>query len=99
MGGADKKLDMRKLLRLLPKATKGIIVLPGTGTDRIKKDLQKIKGVQFVSFLKEAVTKVRSIATKGDIVLFSPAFASFGLFKNEYDRGDQFNALVKRLRQ
>ena len=37
------------------------------------------------------------IAKKGDVLLFSPALASFGLFKNEFDRGEQFNAIIKNL--
>ena len=34
-------------------------------------------------------------AQSGDVVLLSPGFASFGMFKNEYDRGDQFEALAR----
>jgi UDP-N-acetylmuramoylalanine--D-glutamate ligase len=37
------------------------------------------------------------VAKRGDTVLLSPGFASFGLFKNEYDRGDQFVKLVKKM--
>ena len=48
--------------------------------------------------LKECVAEAAKIAKKGDIVLFSPAFASFGKwFKNEYDRGAQFVKLVRAL--
>jgi UDP-N-acetylmuramoylalanine--D-glutamate ligase len=36
-------------------------------------------------------------AVSGDVILFSPGFASFGIFKNEYDRNDQFMAAVKAL--
>lgn len=47
--------------------------------------------------LKKALSQAIQCAQKGDIVLFSPAFASFGMFKNEYDRGEQFNRLIRRL--
>ncbi|KKW29381.1 MAG: UDP-N-acetylmuramoylalanine-D-glutamate ligase [Candidatus Kaiserbacteria bacterium GW2011_GWC2_52_8b] len=47
--------------------------------------------------LKECVDEAMKIAEKGDIVLFSPAFASFGRwFKNEYDRGEQFVKIVSK---
>ena len=36
-------------------------------------------------------------AAAGDVILFSPAFASFGMFKNEYDRNDQFLRIVREL--
>jgi UDP-N-acetylmuramoylalanine--D-glutamate ligase len=48
--------------------------------------------------LKHCIEQAVSITTRGDIVLFSPAFASFGMFKNEYDRGGQFNKIVKSLK-
>jgi UDP-N-acetylmuramoylalanine--D-glutamate ligase len=51
-----------------------------------------------VRTLKEAVQKAVSLAEKEDSVLFSPGFASFGLFKNEFDRGEQFIQLVKALK-
>ena len=44
-----------------------------------------------------AVKEALDHAVPGDTVLFSPAFASFGMFKNEYDRGDQFNEIVKQI--
>jgi len=47
--------------------------------------------------MKEAVAKAMEAAKAGSIVLLSPAFASFGLFKNEYDRNDQFMTAVKNL--
>lgn len=37
------------------------------------------------------------LAKKGEIVILSPTFASFGMFKNEYDRGEQFNKIVESL--
>jgi UDP-N-acetylmuramoylalanine--D-glutamate ligase len=40
------------------------------------------------------VELLKELAVQGDIVLFSPGFASFGMFLNEYDRGDKFVASV-----
>ncbi len=93
-GGADKKLDMTKLIDILPGYAEHIILLPGTGTDTIKTQIKHVH-VEEVSSLQEAVKKALSLCDSGDVLLFSPAFASFGLFKNEYDRGDQFNEIVK----
>ena len=42
-------------------------------------------------------TLALGLASRGDTILFSPAFASFGMFENEYDRGDQFIKIVKKL--
>ena len=71
-----------------------MILLPGTGTTRITPFIQDYS---IYNDMKSAVSEALQSAVEGDIILFSPAFASFGMFKNEYDRGDQFNALVAKL--
>jgi UDP-N-acetylmuramoylalanine--D-glutamate ligase len=93
-GGADKGLDMNKLLLEIPKRTKRTILLAGTGTSRV---LEFLPGASVFDGLEPAVHEALAAAQPGDSILFSPAFASFGMFKNEYDRGDQFNAIVKAL--
>jgi UDP-N-acetylmuramoylalanine--D-glutamate ligase len=47
--------------------------------------------------INAAVASAHESAESGDAVLFTPAFASFGMFQNEYDRGDKYNAAVKSL--
>lgn len=94
MGGADKALDMNTLLYEIPNYTKRVILLTGTGTSRV---LEFLPGASVFDDLKKAVQEAVAAAEAGDTILFSPAFASFGMFKNEYDRGDQFNVLVQAL--
>jgi UDP-N-acetylmuramoylalanine--D-glutamate ligase len=94
MGGNDKGLDMNKLLHEIPKHTKRVIMLAGTGTARV---LEFLPGASVFDSLDAAVREAVAAATPGDAVLFSPAFSSFGMFKNEYDRGDRFTALVRAL--
>jgi UDP-N-acetylmuramoylalanine--D-glutamate ligase len=95
MGGADKGLDMSGLLDELPLHSKNIILLPGTGTDRIMPEIKRLAvPVIAVASMSEAVAKARALAKTGDKILLSPGFTSFGLFANEFDRGDQFNAAV-----
>lgn len=98
MGGSDKKIDMTELLNTLPKYCKTIVLLPGSGTDTVK---EKIKAENpntiEVGDLSDAVTKALDVAEAGDSVILSPGFASFGLFKNEFDRGEQFDALIEKL--
>ncbi|MFN3301690.1 MAG: UDP-N-acetylmuramoyl-L-alanine--D-glutamate ligase [Patescibacteria group bacterium] len=98
-GGADKKLDFKKMAREISKKCKWVILLPGTATKKIKKELLKIgyDSLFEVKTMKEAVNKANKIATRGDIVLLSPGCASFGIFQNAYDRGAQFVKQVKLL--
>ncbi|MEY3784016.1 MAG: hypothetical protein RLZZ230_338 [Candidatus Parcubacteria bacterium] len=89
-GGAYKGIDPAPLLSEIPKYCKRVILLTGTATDLIKDQLE----VTVVQNMEEAVTAGLSDGKPGDILLFSPGFASFGLFKNEYERNDAFVACV-----
>lgn len=91
MGGADKYLDVGALLYEIAQTCKRVILLAGTGTDRVAPLMQDYSIFDSLdAAVKEAITSVQS----GDTILFSPAFASFGLFKNEYDRNDQFMHII-----
>jgi UDP-N-acetylmuramoylalanine--D-glutamate ligase len=48
--------------------------------------------------MSEAVHSAKESSVKGDIILLSPAAASFGLFQNEFDRGEKFKKAVKGLK-
>lgn len=94
-GGADKNIDVAALAKAIESHCKAVFFLPGSGTDTIVPMLQKgTTPVSVLADLKEAFGVAKAHAVSGDILLFSPAFASFGLFVNEYDRNDQFVALV-----
>lgn len=95
MGGADKGLDMSALVTEISKRTKKVVYLAGTGTGRLQSP--DSGAMIYHDTLQAALEKAVAAAEPGDSILFSPAFASFGMFKNEYDRGDQFNALVEAL--
>ena len=92
-GGADKGLETEVLVAEIKKCKK-VLLLAGTGTDKVKNDLRNTTMYRSVSGAMQDAVKT---ASAGDIILFSPAFASFGMFKNEYDRGGQFMKAVEAL--
>ncbi len=98
-GGADKGLSFSEYAQELTKL-KAVVFLPGEGTDNILKAIKE-QGVDLepisAQTMQDAVKLAYSRAESGDIVLLSPACSSFGLFKNEFDRGDQFNQAVSSL--
>ena len=94
MGGSDKGLDMGELVRQAPRYAKKILLLGGSGTERVKADLP---GAAVYTTLEAAVADAFAAAAPGDVLLLSPGFASFGMFANEYDRGEQFMHLVSAL--
>jgi UDP-N-acetylmuramoylalanine--D-glutamate ligase len=61
------------------------------------KDIAGDKVVGTATSMAEAINLANSVAESGDSVLLSPGFASFDLFKNEFDRGRQFNEVIKNL--
>ena len=89
MGGMDKGLKVDKLVKIFRAKTKRVFLTPGSGSDKIE--------MEQVPNLKEAVQKAFKEAKHGDIILFSPGFASFNMFNNEYDRGEKFMKIVKKL--
>ncbi len=103
-GGSDKNIETKSLVNAINKYTKAVVLLPGSGTDKLVSSMQKVvssKGnTELINAkdLKDAVGKAVKSAVKGDTILFSPAFASFGMFTNEYDRNDQFVKIIKGLK-
>lgn len=94
MGGADKELSLDGLIQEVHARCKDVILLAGSGTERIR---EHFPHAPVCASLDQAVHEMRQRAATGDIILFSPAFASFGMFANEYERNDQFLALVRPL--
>jgi UDP-N-acetylmuramoylalanine--D-glutamate ligase len=95
VGGVDKGNDYSPLMPAVSTKVKAIICL---GTDN--KKLLEVFGpmingrIHDTKTIEQAISTARSLATSGDTVLLSPACASFDLFKNYEDRGDQFRELI-----
>jgi UDP-N-acetylmuramoylalanine--D-glutamate ligase len=99
-GGAYKEVDPLPLVASVRKHCKSLILIPGTGTDMLIEQLAGLaEEVQFLATenLQQAVEEARLSAGNGDIILFSPAFASFGVYANEYERNDEFMSLVEKI--
>ena len=102
-GGADKNLTFGPFAEEILSQAKGVVFFKGEATGAIKRELRKIMqdgaDVRFetVDSMAKAVELTSRSAEPGDIVLLSPGAASFGVFKNEFDRGEQFRAAVAAL--
>ena len=97
-GGADKNLEYDGYAKVVKKYIKVLILFRGLASNKIISSLGKVKfPMEVFDNMKAAMKFAVANAKKGDIVLLSPAAASFGVFKNEFDRGEQFNKLVKRI--
>ncbi len=94
MGGSDKGLDMSTLLYEIATHCKRVILLAGSGTNRV---VPLMQDYSIFDSLDAAVQEAVRSATAGDVILFSQAFASFGMFTNEYDRNDVFMRVVASL--
>lgn len=103
-GGADKNLDVSELGKVIAEKVKGVVFLKGTATEKIISEVKKQipageeREFTIVASMAKAVELARGAAEPGDVVLLSPGVASFGLFANEFDRGDKFKEAVKGLK-
>lgn len=99
IGGKDKGNDYEPIRELVKKKCAGLVFL---GADNTKlHDFFDSLGipVRDTHSMKDCVAACRELAKSGDTVLLSPCCASFDLFKNMEDRGEQFKTLVRELRK
>ncbi|MBR3132678.1 MAG: UDP-N-acetylmuramoyl-L-alanine--D-glutamate ligase [Clostridia bacterium] len=102
-GGYDKNLDYTPIAKPIVEKAKALILIgqtKGKIIKAVKDELDnqgKVLNIYEASTLEETVLIANDISTPGDIVLFSPASASFDMFKNAYDRGDTFKTLVNKI--
>ncbi|NQY11438.1 MAG: UDP-N-acetylmuramoyl-L-alanine--D-glutamate ligase [Flavobacteriales bacterium] len=97
VGGVDKGNDYDFMSEIVDKRVKGIICL-GEDTAKIHAAFEgKVEEIVDVMSAQEAVRQSYRMGTKGDVVLLSPACASFDLFENYEDRGHQFKQAVRAL--
>ncbi|MBU2540012.1 UDP-N-acetylmuramoyl-L-alanine--D-glutamate ligase [Patescibacteria group bacterium] len=123
-GGQDKKLEYKELAKEIIGKVEKLVLLPGTASEKIKRELFNIKPNFKVISVESMVGAVKEASLgiqNKDIILLSPAAASFtplgvikrktkkedkalkpltgfNLFKNEFDRGEQFIKAVKKLK-
>ncbi len=97
IGGVDKGNDYSLIADLVKEKVKAIVCM-GTDNNKIVDFFKGMVPVIIVTdSAKKAVTESFKLAEKGEVVLLSPACASFDLFKNYEDRGRQFKDAVKEL--
>jgi len=97
LGGRDKGNDYNELIDLIRQKVRAIIAI-GEGADKVEKEL-KDKVSEFVraKSMEEAVAAASFMAKEGDVVLLSPACASFDMFENYEHRGRVFKEAVRNL--
>jgi len=97
VGGVDKGNDYSELMSLVREKVKAIICLGIDNRKIIDAFSDVVDMMVEVDNMRDAVNTAKHIAEKGDNVLLSPACASFDLFQNYEDRGNQFKAAVRNL--
>ncbi|MGI8485076.1 MAG: UDP-N-acetylmuramoyl-L-alanine--D-glutamate ligase [Thermomicrobiales bacterium] len=97
-GGSDKRSDLEELGRAIAGSGARVLMLNGNATPLLTGHIEKAGGVVEGPFagMADAVTAAIEGVSAGDIVALSPGCASFGMFRNEFDRGQQFREAVSR---
>jgi len=96
-GGIDKGNDYKFLNEIVKRKVKGIVCLGEDNTKIIKAFIKKVPFIADTKTMQDAVNAAYYFGEPGDVVLLSPACASFDLFENFEDRGIQFKNAVREL--
>jgi len=95
-GGKDKGSDFSKLNNRIAKYVKEIILI-GSSTEKMRQTWQDLKPISLAYSLEDAVQMANNKALSGEVVLLSPACASFDMFSDYEDRGRQYKQIVHTL--
>ncbi|WP_425390799.1 UDP-N-acetylmuramoyl-L-alanine--D-glutamate ligase [Ekhidna sp.] len=96
-GGIDKGNDYKQIEKLVEKKVKGLICMGKDNSALTEFFGSKLDRIAEVDSVKKAIHQAHEWANDGDVVLLSPACASFDLFDNYEDRGDKFKRAVNKL--
>jgi len=94
-GGYGTDFDLRDWVRDVLAHTDAVVLM-GASASELAHELRGHRRVERATSLEDAVAKADVLATPGSVVLLSPAYKSFDMFKDFEDRGDQFKAIVRR---
>lgn len=97
MGGKDKGNDYSDILDLVKNKVKAIICIGVDNQKIVETFTDHVEKIVETTSMSNAVHSAFHLASQGDVVLLSPACASFDLFKNYEDRGNQFKQAVSNL--
>ena len=100
LGGSDKGADYTELVKAVKQNNVKKVVLIGTMANKIQQALTSVNFNDYVlggGTMKEIITTCNKYAVSGDVILLSTGCASFGMFKNYEDRGQQFSQVVRSL--
>ncbi|MFT5420899.1 MAG: UDP-N-acetylmuramoylalanine--D-glutamate ligase [Candidatus Endobugula sp.] len=92
-GGDAKGADFSPLIAIVKQCVRHLVLI-GQDAEKIQLVLQDVTECERVSSLQHAVSKAKQYAQEGDVVLLSPACASFDMFSGFEDRGEQFIAIM-----
>ncbi|MDI6890492.1 MAG: UDP-N-acetylmuramoyl-L-alanine--D-glutamate ligase [Thermodesulfovibrionales bacterium] len=95
-GGRDKSGDFSPLRDLVKEKVKALVLI-GEAGEKIKRSLGDLTETVMAKDLKESVNISRNMAVKGNVILLSPACASFDMFLDFEDRGKQFKKIVMEM--
>ena len=96
LGGKDKGGDFTLLLQAIHQRVKGLIAI-GEAAPRILRELGECVPTSRATSLDDAVSQAVALASRGDVVLLSPACSSFDMFQNYHQRGLEFKHVVQEL--
>ncbi len=102
-GGYDKNLDYETMAKPVINKVSNLILIGQTSGkifDAVKQELenqQKNLPIYMCNSLEEAIELAKKVTRQGEVVLFSPASASFDMFKNAVERGNKFKEFVQNL--
>lgn len=96
LGGRDKGNDYSKLEALVAKHVRAIVAI-GESADKVYAAFSQKKNIVKALSMEQAITEARALAAAGDVVLLSPACASFDWFENYEHRGKVFKQIVNAL--
>ena len=96
-GGSSKGLSFTEMGKMIGDQCKYVVIFDGDAANDLESAIGDGAPSVRVTSMEQAVKEAYENAKLGDVVLLSPGTSSFGIFKNEFDRGDQFKAMFEKL--